>query len=144
MLAAGGFFVAAIIVAAFFLPISPGTPDGGGFCMPVLVPRTDISNRLKTGVLFSLIFVIGYLNAYTDGIQERFADTVSGSMCRVSGVISEIKAGEKTCAGFFITAAEIEGKDENGNTVVFQGKHKSNRICGIGRNTFAGAAGSEF
>ena len=122
---AGGrwFFVAAIIVAAFLLPISPGTPDGGGFCMPVLVPRTDISNRLKTGVLFSLIFVIGYLNAYTDGIQERFADTVSGSMCRVSGVISEIKAGEKRVQ-VFITAAEIEGKDENGNTVVFQGNTK--------------------
>lgn len=122
---AGGrwFFVAAIIVAAFLLPISPGTPDGGGFCMPVLVSRTAISNRLKTGTLFSLILLIGYLNAYTGGTQERFANTVSGSMCRVSGVISEIKAGEKRVQ-VFITAAKIEGKDKNGNTVVFQGNTK--------------------
>ncbi len=122
---AGGrwFFVAAIIVAAFLLPISPGTPDGGGFCMPVLVSRTAILNRLKTGILFGLIFVIGYLNAYTDGIQERFADTVSGSMCRASGVVSEIKEGENSVQ-VFITAAKIEGKDKNGNTVVFQGNTK--------------------
>lgn len=122
---AGGrwFFVAAILVAAFLLPMRPGTPDGGGLCMPVLVSGTAVLNRLKTGILFGLIFVIGYLNAYTDGIQERFADTVSGSMCRASGVISEIKEGENSVQ-VFITAAEIEGKDENGNTVVFQGNTK--------------------
>lgn len=122
---AGGrwFFVAAILVAAFLLPMRSGTFDGGGFCMPVLVSGTPILTRLKTGILFGLIFVIGYLNAYTDGIQERFADTVSGSMCQVSGVISEIKEGENSVQ-VFITAAKIEGKDKNGNTVVFQGNTK--------------------